>query len=323
MKKFMVSFFAMCTLMLCAALNPAQGASYPDKPITLMTAFNAGGGSDVSHRLLEKYAKGIFAQPLVIIYKPGAGGEIGWTWLSQAKPDGYTIGGIDLPHIVLQPMLRAAGQPGYQTDQLNPICNLVYDANVVMVPEKSPWKTFADLINHAKANPGKVKVATVGKLTGDHIFLLQIEKLTGAKFNQVPYAGSGKAIPALQSGEVDAYFGSGSSFLRMENTRGLAIGSADKYELCPDVPTLRELGYDIVSGKYRGIASPVGIPKEASDYLQAKFAEICANPEYQKAVKSSGLMPDFRDAKGLADIIQAEERQVREIIKGIDLKSAK
>ena len=90
------------------------------------------------------------------------------------------------------------------------------------------------------SNPGKVKVATVGKLTGDHLFLMQIEKLTGAKFTQVPYSGSGKAIPALLSGEVDAYFGSGSSFLRMEKTRGLAIGSKERYELCPDVPTFIE-----------------------------------------------------------------------------------
>ena len=190
-------------------------------------------------------------------------------------------------------MLRPEGQPGYKTEQLSPLCGLVYDADVVMVPEDGPYKTFKDLIEYAKANPGKVKVATVGKLTGDHLFLMQIEKLTGAKFTQVPYSGSGKAIPALLSGEVDAYFGSGSSFLRMEKTRGLAIGSKERYELCPDVPTFIEQGYAIESGKYRGLATPQNIPAEARQYLETKFAELCANPEYQKAVKSSGLMPQF------------------------------
>ena len=160
-------------------------------------------------------------------------------------------------------MLRPEGQPGYKTEQLSPLCGLVYDADVVMVPEDGPYKTFKDLIEYAKANPGKVKVATVGKLTGDHLFLMQIEKLTGAKFTQVPYSGSGKAIPALLSGEVDAYFGSGSSFLRMEKTRGLAIGSKERYELCPDVPTFIEQGYAIESGKYRGLATPQNIPAEA------------------------------------------------------------
>ena len=193
----MKSLFLSSLLALGLLAVPAQAAEYPAKPITLMTAFNAGGGSDVSHRLLEKFAKGVFDQPIVVTYKAGAGGEIGWTWLVGAKADGYTIGGVDLPHIVLQPMLRPEGQPGYKTEQLSPLCGLVYDADVVMVPEDGPYKTFKDLIEYAKDNPGKVKVATVGKLTGDHLFLMQIEKLTGAKFTQVPYSGSGKAIPAV------------------------------------------------------------------------------------------------------------------------------
>ena len=277
----MKTFYALLlALGICLGLTFPAMAEYPAKPIMLMTAFNAGGGSDLSHRLIEKFAKGVIPQPIVVTYKAGAGGEIGWTWLVGAKADGYTIGGVDLPHIVLQPMLRPEGQPGYKTEQLSPLCGLVYDADVVMVPEDGPYKTFKDLIEYAKANPGKVKVATVGKLTGDHLFLMQIEKLTGAKFTQVPYSGSGKAIPALLSGEVDAYFGSGSSFLRMEKTRGLAIGSKERYELCPDVPTFIEQGYAIESGKYRGLATPQNIPAEARQYLEIKFAELCANPEY-------------------------------------------
>ena len=136
-------------------------------------------------------------------------------------------------------MLRPEGQPGYKTEQLNPLCCLVFDPDILIVSEKSPFKSFGELIEYAKAIP-QVKAATVGKLTGDHIFLMNVEKFTGAQFTQVPYSGSGKAIPALLSGEVDAYFGSGSSFLRMEKTRGLAIGSKERYELCPDVPTFIE-----------------------------------------------------------------------------------
>ena len=315
----MKSLFLSSLLALGLLAVPAQAAEYPAKPITLMTAFNAGGGSDVSHRLLEKFAKGVFDQPIVVTYKASAGGEIGWTWLVGAKADGYTIGGVDLPHIVLQPMLRPEGQPGYKTEQLSPLCGLVYDADVVMVPEDGPYKTFKDLIEYAKANPGKVKVATVGKLTGDHLFLMQIEKLTGAKFTQVPYSGSGKAIPALLSGEVDAYFGSGSSFLRMEKTSGLAIGSKERYELCPDVPTFIEQGYAIESGKYRGLATPQNIPAEARQYLETKFAELCANPEYQKAVKSSGLMPQFQSGKVFGEIIRTEGEQAKKILEAYGL----
>ena len=316
----MKTFYALLlALGICLGLTFPAMAEYPAKPIMLMTAFNAGGGSDLSHRLIEKFAKGVIPQPIVVTYKAGAGGEIGWTWLVGAKADGYNIGGVDLPHIVLQPMLRPEGQPGYKTEQLSPLCGLVYDADVVMVPEDGPYKTFKDLIEYAKANPGKVKVATVGKLTGDHLFLMQIEKLTGAKFTQVPYSGSGKAIPALLSGEVDAYFGSGSSFLRMEKTRGLAIGSKERYELCPDVPTFIEQGYAIESGKYRGLATPQNIPAEARQYLETKFAELCANPEYQKAVKSSGLMPQFQSGKVFGEIIRTEGEQAKKILEAYGL----
>ena len=316
----MKTFYALLlALGICLGLTFPAMAEYPAKPIMLMTAFNAGGGSDLSHRLIEKFAKGVIPQPIVVTYKAGAGGEIGWTWLVGAKADGYNIGGVDLPHIVLQPMLRPEGQPGYKTEQLNPLCCLVFDPDILIVSEKSPFKSFGELIEYAKANPGKVKVATVGKLTGDHLFLMQIEKLTGAKFTQVPYSGSGKAIPALLSGEVDAYFGSGSSFLRMEKTRGLAIGSKERYELCPDVPTFIEQGYAIESGKYRGLATPQNIPAEARQYLETKFAELCANPEYQKAVKSSGLMPQFQTGKVFGEIIRTEGEQAKKILEAYGL----
>ena len=105
MKTFYASLLA---LGICLGLTFPAMAEYPAKPIMLMTAFNAGGGSDLSHRLIEKFAKGVIPQPIVVTYKAGAGGEIGWTWLIGAKADGYNIGGVDLPHIVLQPMLRPA-----------------------------------------------------------------------------------------------------------------------------------------------------------------------------------------------------------------------
>ena len=167
----MKTFYALLlALGICLGLTFPAMAEYPAKPIMLMTAFNAGGGSDLSHRLIEKFAKGVIPQPIVVTYKAGAGGEIGWTWLVGAKADGYNIGGVDLPHIVLQPMLRPEGQPGYKTEQLNPLCCLVFDPDILIVSEKSPFKSFGELIEYAKANPGKVKAATVGKLTGDHIF---------------------------------------------------------------------------------------------------------------------------------------------------------
>lgn len=314
MKKLSFIIAPFMALSLCMGAT-AQAADYPSKPITLMTAFNAGGGSDVSHRLIEKYARGVISQPIVVTYKPGAGGEVGWTWLIGARADGYTVGGVDLPHIVLQPLLRAEGQPGYKTEQLNPLCNLVFDPDVVMVRKDSPFKSLEELVTYAKANPGKLKVGTVGKFTGDHLFLMQIEKLTGTKFTQVPYPGGGKAAPALLSGEVDCYFGSTSNFLRMEGARGLAIATKERYELCPDVPTFAEQGYTLESAKYRGIATPPKFPAEAQKYLEAKLAELCANPEYQQAVRGAGLTPYYTNGKEFGEIIKREKEKAVNVLK--------
>lgn len=312
MKKLCAPLLA---LGMCLGLVFSAMAEYPERPIILQTAFNAGGASDLSHRLIEKFAKGIIPQPIVVTYKTGAGGEIGWTGLVGAKADGYTIGGVDLPHIVLQPMLRPAGQPGYQTEQLNPLCCLVFDPDILIVSEKSPFKSFSELVEYAKANPGKVKAATVGKLTGDHLFLMNVEKFVGAKFTQIPYPGGSKAAPALLGGEVDCYFASTSNFLRMQGVRGLAIATKDRYELCPDVSTMNELGYKLESAKYRGLATPPNFPAEAQAYLEAELAKVCANPEYQAGVRGAGLLPYFKDGKTFGEIIQQEKEKASNVLK--------
>lgn len=314
-------------LMLAALLTVLPAAvraeDYPSRPITILTAFPPGGGSDATHRLLEKYARGVFAVPVILRYISGQGGEDGWSALAQSKPDGYTIGGVVLPHIVLQPLLRPKEKKGYRTEELVPLCGLIQDANIVMVRADSPWKKFEDLIAYARKHPGKIRVATVGSLSGEHFFLRQIEKETQATFSQVPYDGAGMAIPALLSGEVDAYFGSCSSFLHMENTIGLAVGSRNRYFFCPQVPTFKELGYDIVSVKVRGLALPPGVPAPIRRYLENHFAQLCANPAYQEAVRSNGFLPVYTSARDFAASIAQEKARAEALLKAADTAGAR
>ena len=129
---------------------------------------------------------------------------------------------------------------------------------------------------------------------------MQIEKLTGAKFTQVPYPGGSKAAPALLGGEVDCYFASTSNFLRMQGARGLAIATKDRYELCPDGPTMNELGYKLESAKYRGLATPPDFPAEAQTYLEAALAKICANLNIRRAYAGPDCSPTLRNGKTLA-----------------------
>lgn len=318
MKKFLCGI--VMVLILGGTAFAAGAAGYPDKPVTLLTAFNPGGGSDTVHRLLEKYAKGLMPVPFVIVYKAGAGGELGWTEVAEAKPDGYFIAGVDLPSINLQPMVRKPGTPGYRTEQLLPIANLLIDPNCILVAKSSKWQTFPEFLDFVKKNPGKVKAAIVGKLSGDHTFLLQFEKLTGTKFNIIPYTGGSKVGPALQSGEADCYFGSLSSSFRLENTRILAVGTPERYELAKDAPTLRELGIDLVSIKRRGIVGPQGMAPERVEYLQDLIRKINENPAYIEDMKRIGLMPDYQDAAAFARIIGDETATSADILKSVGYK---
>ncbi len=303
--------------LLTMVMSNTTLADYPDRAITLLTAFGPGGGSDVSHRIVEKYAKNFMTQPLAIIYKPGAGGEFGWTELANAKPDGYFIGGIDLPHIALQPIVRKKGQPGYQTEDLIPVAGLVIDPGMVMVHKDSQFKTLDDLIRQAKKNPGTVTAATSGKFTGDHLFLMDFEAKTGAKFAQVPYSGGGKSIAALMGKQVDCYFGSANSFLRMESGRSLGVSTEGRYELTPDIKTLKEQGVNVVFMKRRGIAAPKGIPAEKIKYLQDIFAKMAQLKEYQNAKRKVGLSPDFMTSAQFADYIKNEQDRAAKMLKSL------
>ena len=314
MKKRTIRWIALVGCCLLGFASLAVAGDFPSKPITLLTAFNPGGGSDVSHRIIEKYAKDLIPQPLAIIYKPGAGGEFGWTELASAKPDGYFIGGIDLPHIVLQPMVRKKGQPGYQTEDLVPVCGLVRDPEVILVHKDSPWKTLKEFMEHVKANPGAVTAATVGKFTGDHLFLMDFEHATGLKFAQVPYSGGGKAIPALMGKQVDCYFASFNSYHRMDAGRALAVALPERYDLDPNIPTLKELGIDVVSVKRRGLAAPKGTPAAVVSYLEGKYAKMAQIQGYKDANKKVGLSPSFMSAADFAQYIADEKIKAKKIL---------
>ena len=208
----MKSLFLSSLLALGLLAVPAQAAEYPAKPITLMTAFNAGGGSDVSHRLLEKFAKGVFDQPIVVTYKAGAGGEIGWTWLVGAKADGYTIGGLNVPHIILQPLAQNAQ---FTPDSFKYICQVVNDPQCIAVRKDIPYQSTSEIIAAARKNPGKIRVGLVGPLSGHHLMFLDYgKKYPDAKLTSVFYKGAADQNAALLGGEIDMIFGNINDVMR-------------------------------------------------------------------------------------------------------------
>jgi len=267
------------------------GLKYPERMVTMTVSYSAGGSTDAAARTILPYLEDELGVTMYIKNLPGAGGEIGWTTLATSKPDGYTIGFINLPAIIL---IAAARDTRYEpvTENFAPIGVNICDPNTVLVRDDDPrFSTLEELIDYAKAHPGEVIVGADGPLSDDQLALYKIEKATGARFSFTPYAGGAPAAKALLGGESDVLITNCFDALKWEEgTNCLAVLWPERYELIPDVPTFKEqTGIEIMGASTRGIAAPVGVPGEVLAKLRLAFYNAATNPEYIEDAKKRGL----------------------------------
>jgi tripartite-type tricarboxylate transporter receptor subunit TctC len=194
---------------LPACFGPFSGrfgyrGGYPSKEINFMIAFNAGGESDIEFRIMQPFLEKAFGVRFVPEYKPAAGGALAWNFLAAATPDGYMIGGFNAPHIITQPLTM--NDVTYKTDGFTYLCMIENTPVALCTKKEFPANTLKELIDYAKANPGKVTAGGVGKNSGPHLAALQFQKLAGVKFTYIPFQGTGQLKPAIMGGHVDVVF---------------------------------------------------------------------------------------------------------------------
>ncbi len=261
--------------------------AFPEKPIEYIIPFAPGGESDITARLQQPFFKDKFGQDLVISYRPGRGGAGGWTELNDLPADGYTIMGVNLPHIVVQP---ARGGAGYETNKIETVYWFHYTPDAIVVTDDSPFKSLEDLIQYAKDNPGKLTFSGSGKGTANHLAQLRFDKMAGISTNYIALKGTGASNTALLVGEVEASWGYTTSAAAIgQQARILAIAMEQRHPKYPDTPTFKELGFDFVSGAYRGIAVPQGTPDAIKKKLSDMIAQINADPEFQQRMSDGGF----------------------------------
>ncbi|MEO1143626.1 MAG: tripartite tricarboxylate transporter substrate binding protein, partial [Pseudomonadota bacterium] len=240
-----------------AALTVATGTiafAQTAGPVDYIIPFGPGGESDISARLQQPFFKEKFGQDMVISYKPGGGGAVGWASLNSLKGDGQTIMGVNLPHIIIKP---AQKDVGFKTEGLNTFYMFHYTPDAIVVKADSPYKTLKDLVDDAKANPGQVTMSGSGKASANHLAQIKFDKMTGGKTTYVPFKGTGASTTAMLGGQVKAQWGYSTVGAKQgDAVRMLAVAMEVRHPLFPDVPTFKELGYDMVGGAYRGIALP-------------------------------------------------------------------
>jgi tripartite-type tricarboxylate transporter receptor subunit TctC len=286
--------------------------SYPNKPINLIVAYAAGGGSDLVVRLLTRYIEQELGNnaKIVVSNKPGAGGAIGFSELARSAPDGYTIGLINTPNVLTIPIERKSTFTWRSFDLLG---NIVDDPDNFSVHVNSPIKSLEDLAKQAKANPGKITVGTTGAGSDDHLAMLMFQKIANVQMIHVPYKGAAEVRTAAQGQQIDVAavnIGEAQQFAKAGTPlRHLGVMSPVRNELAPDVPTFKEQGYDINLVSLRGLAAPKGLPPEIRARLVAATEKAIANPEFQKkALQAFAPVRYLPPAKYEAELKEGEEQ---------------
>ncbi len=280
----------LAMLALAALAHPAGAQSaYPERAITLIVPYPAGGGTDTTARLLARDLEVVLGKPVIVENRAGGGGWLGWGALAAARPDGYTIGYLNVPSLYagyLDPRIARKES----LDSFTPITNHVLDYNIWAVKADSPFKTVADVIAAAKQAPEKITVTAFGAGGDDHLAILSLQAETGAKFAIVHMRGTADAKAQVLGGHIQvlgANVSEAAEEVRAGQLRVLGVMAPTRSRFMPDVPTFKEQGFNQVWSVSRGVAAPAGIPKDIEAKLIGALQKILTSKEHQK--RADGL----------------------------------
>jgi tripartite-type tricarboxylate transporter receptor subunit TctC len=299
-----------------AVIGPAR-AEYPDRAIKLIVPWAAGGDTDVIFRPLANLLQKQLGQPVVIANVGGASGTVGEREAASAAPDGYTVfGSHDFIHSVY-----FGGMTDIKYDKaFDPVCMVSSTPSVITVGAKTPWKTFKELVDDAKKRPGQIVVgASLGSTSQYSIALAA--KAAGIKFKYVPYDGTAKRMTALLSGNIDI----GDSNLTQKSKveagllRFLANMAEKRTAGLENVPTLKELGYNVSYAVSRGLMVPKGTPAAVIAKLNDACAKATKDAEYAKAMALQGTDVDYRDPKGYGEYLKQADKDTKEVARDLGL----
>lgn len=284
--KHLIATLALAALAPLAQAQAPQGC--PEKNVLYWQAFPPGGESDLSARhqqvVLKKRCAAI---DTIIQYKAGAGGALMWTQMNQLPGDGLNVVGVNLPHIVFQPI---EGQVQYKTPDVTPVFWFHYTPDILVVPEQSPIKSWADFLATAKASPGKLSLGGSGLNSANHAAHERLNAAFGIKTVYVPFKGTGDMATSVLGAQVDgAMTYTPFAIANKGRVRPLAVAMEKRHPLMPDVPTFKELGVNWVDGAYRGIGVPKSTPPEARKRLSDLWAALNNDPEMKELAAKSGF----------------------------------
>ena len=310
---------AIQALALVAALasTTAQAQAWPNRPISLIVPFAAGGTTDVLARNLAEKLQQSLGQPVIVESKPGAGATLGADYVAKSKPDGYTLL-VGAVHHTIAPSVYKKLSYDFQKD-LAPITEIAMVPNVLVVNASTPAKTVAELVALLKAQPGKHNYGSNGNGTAQHLIGTQFANMTGTEFTHIPYKGSGPMATDLLGGQISMSFDTITPVLphiKAGKLRALAVTTARRSSALPDVPTLEESGlkgFDI--GTWFGVLAPAATPKDILARLNTEMVKVIQSPDFRKRMAEIGAEPIGNSAEQMAAQIRSETEKFARLVK--------
>jgi tripartite-type tricarboxylate transporter receptor subunit TctC len=314
----------MIRTFLAAALAAAAlgaHAQYPDRPITMVVPFPPGGVADITARPVAAAMSTFLKQPVVVENKAGAGGGVGMQHVARSKADGYTVL-LALSSISIIPEAdKVLGRdPMYQLNQLVPIARFTADPTVLAVKADAPWKSVAELIADAKKAPGTIPYGSSGNYGTMHVPMEMFTAAAGTKLLHVPFTGAGPAVVALLGGQVQALSTGPSSIMghyKGGKVRVLASWGESRHPALPDVPTLKELGFDAQFSQWTGLFVPAGTPEPVIAKLREAARAAIEDPAFKAALAKVETPIQYLDQPQFSTFWDQDARKLAEAVKRI------
>ena len=321
MFKKLLSGIAMTLLAVTG--NAIADEAYPDRPMMMMVSYGAGGATDFQARIVTMTAgnKDALGMPIAIINKPGAGGRVGWNWFAtQADSDGYTLAAYNIPHFIAQSI---KGGVEYSADSFEPIANWGADPAVFVVGKDSQFNSMAEVVAYATENPGKLTFSGAGLFVGHHIAALQLEKAAGVKLAYIPNKkGGAGAMKAVIAGEVLGGVNNLSDAFRAReagSVKILGVFDLERNDFLPDVPTMKEQGFDIdnASVNFRGIMVPKGTPQAIIDKLASIVPTMFENSRVKGKMRAGGSPMHVMSRDEVLAMWSARQETLKDLLAGL------
>jgi tripartite-type tricarboxylate transporter receptor subunit TctC len=304
-----------------AAVTGLGGEPYPVRPITMVVAFPPGGVADLTARPIAVPLERILRQRVLIETRAGAGGAIGNAYVARAKPDGYTLLMALSSLSILPEADKVNGRtPAYSLDQFAPIALISSDPTILVVRSESPLKSVRELLDAARAQPGKLNYSSSGLYSALHTPMEMLALAGDVKLFHVPYQGGAPAVTALLGGQVELLASGPGPVLphiKAGKLRALASWGGRRHPALPDVPTLKELGIDAEFYIWAGLYAPAGTPEPVVRRLREAVREAVQDAQFRAGMEAAGQPLDYRDAPEFRSFWETDAKKMADIVRRI------